>query len=452
VPRRNLIWILVVVLAATVATWLSFRRSATYVVTGEDGIAAVREAHRRIREDYVDEIDDRALQERAIQAMVDVLDDRSIYVPPSQASAFRRRMAGSNTGYGLHLARANGAVVIVAPAYASPAHRAGLLPGDRILAVDGRPIGELAADELGAILHDPARGGIELTVVGREAGETTVRLARKSFDVETVTGLYRAATGSWQHVADRDTGLVYVRIEEFVDTTAGDIQKALREAGEIKGVILDLRDNPGGVLSAAVATADLLLSSGPIVTVYARDRAPQSYTAQSRGTYPPFLLAVLVNKQTASAAEIVAGALKQNRRAVLIGQPTFGKSSVQTMVRLPDHMGQLSITTSRYAFGPPADDETAADAAARIVDEPIAPVVYVAVDAATHERLLRQRLVLALGPEAWPDVPNGPTTQPVGALPAYVRRHIERDPQLSVALRLLTTPGAAASILELDKP
>jgi len=403
-------------------------------------LQSVHEAYRLIRLQYLGEVTDRDLQQGAIEGMVGVLDGVSSYVPPGQMETFSDHMRGVIHGYGLKLEPTAEGVVVVAPLFGSPAQDAGILPGDRIVAVDDQDVADMSFDELLVLLTHPARDDVELSIVRAHRPLTPVRLDRRQFDIETVTGLCRDADQRWIYAIDPDHAFIYVRISEFVQATAEEFHQAFRGFSAAEAIILDLRDNPGGLLPPAVQIADLMLTDGPIVTVWSPRAAPRHYRARATGTTVTVPVVVLVDVNTASAAEIVAGALQANARAVLVGQPTRGKASVQTMYPLSDAMGQVNITTCRYALGDAADEPVARS---------VAPDVTVVVSAAQREELSRLRWVSALGPQAL-SVPDQPTTAETQAdVPEPdLDRQIAMDPQLSAALELLRTPGAVENLLQ----
>ncbi len=446
-PKRNLIWILIIVAIIVAATWLNYRQGGPDGSAPSRDFAAPRQAYRLITERYADDVDPRELQQQAIEGMVESLDGLSSYVPPSQVVDFRDHMEGVVHGYGLELADDAGQISVVAPVFGSPAHRAGLAPGDRIVTIDEAPTAGMGLRQIHQLLADPQRSPIRLTVV--RGGETLdpVVVRREEFEIASVNGFWRCADGCWSYAIDDQGPIVYIRVEEFVEQTVRQLQQALRQVPWARAIVLDLRDNPGGILPAAVGVADLLIADGPIVTVLSPRERPKAYVAHDKGTHGPIPLAVLVNGGTASAAEIVAGALKANRRAVLIGQPTRGKTSVQSMHLLPDNMGQINLTTARYVF---ASDGQIPDpiGAARAPGGPVRPHVLAEATSRQADDLRRQRLLRALGPDCWVTTDESlPATAPAGAVPDAVRQAVAQDSQLVKAIALLKTPGAVEALV-----
>jgi carboxyl-terminal processing protease len=295
----------------------------------------------RVRREYVDEVPAERLLDEAARGMVASLDPHSAYLDRREYEDVRRGAAGSYPGIGIEVVAEGDAIKVLRPIDDSPAWRAGIRAGDVILRIDDSPVrGDVAA----AIeqMRGPAGSLVRLTLrraAGREVVE--VALERTRVEMHSVSGM----------LLDDRHG--YLRIANFSETTPADFDGHVAElrklAPGLRGVVIDLRDNPGGVLEAAVAVADSMLESGIIVTATGR-------TAEARfrmDARPGQALAgvdvvVLVNRGSASAAEILAGALKDNGRARLLGARTYGKGSVQSVIPLSDGRA-LKITTSRYA-------------------------------------------------------------------------------------------------------
>ena len=299
------------------------------------------EVYERIKREYVDDVDDHALMEKAIRGMVAALDPHSAYLDSDEFEEIRLSTMGSYPGVGIEVLAEDSAVKILRPIDGSPAQQAGLLPGDLIVRIDGEDIG---ADMAGAIAK--MRGS---------AGSVVKLTIRRPPSADLVDYSLRRATVEVHSVAEQtlEPGYGYVRITTFSETTAEDLNHAIASlkrdnpAG-IKGLVLDLRNNPGGVLEAGVAVADAFLDEGVIVT--ADGRTPDArfrMDATPGDLIDGADLVVLVNGGTASASEIVAGALKDHGRAELIGHKTYGKGSVQTVMPL-SHGGAIKLTTSRY--------------------------------------------------------------------------------------------------------
>jgi carboxyl-terminal processing protease len=296
----------------------------------------------RVKRDYVDRVDDHQLIEAAIRGMVADLDPHSAFLGPEEFQEIRISTTGNYMGIGLEVSVENDQVVVVTPMDGSPAAAAGIRSGDLVISVDGMPVDVRDLDDTVARMR--GRPGSTVTVGIRRPGEEaplTFELVRTRIDVHSVRSeLLHGGYG-------------YARISHFSETTASDLSGALATLtaaadGGLKGLVLDLRNNPGGVLETAVEVADLFLDDGLIVS--AEGRMPDArfrVEANPGDVLDGAPLTVLVNGGSASASEIVAGALKDHRRATVVGTVTFGKGSVQTVMPLSEGRA-IKLTTSRY--------------------------------------------------------------------------------------------------------
>jgi carboxyl-terminal processing protease len=299
------------------------------------------EVYERIKRDYVDEVDDHALMEKAIRGMVAALDPHSAYLDSQEFDEIRLSTMGSYPGVGIEVVANEGMVKVLRPIDGSPAQRAGLRAGDQIVRIDGTDIG---ADLVGAIARlRGVSGSLVSLSVRREGNPQLLEFALRRAQVEVHSVLAQSL----------EPGFGYLRITTFSETTAQDVAQAISSLRRdnhtgLDGLVLDLRNNPGGVLEAGVAVANDFLNSGVIVTADGRTPESRFRMDAARGDLingAP--LVVLVNGGSASASEIVAGALKDHGRALLIGRKTYGKGSVQTVLPL-SHGGAVKLTTSRY--------------------------------------------------------------------------------------------------------
>lgn len=299
------------------------------------------EVYARIKRNYVDDVDDHALMEKAMRGMVAALDPHSAYLDSSEFDEIRVSTMGSYPGVGIEVAAGNGTVRIQKTIEGSPAQQAGLRAGDEIVRIDGAEIG---ADLAGAIAHMRGASGslVRLTVRRADSpGLLDYTLRRAQVQVHSVSA------------QTLEPGYGYLRITSFSETTVEEVKQAVlrlkrdNQAG-IKGLVIDLRNNPGGVLEAGVAVADDFLDSGVIVSADGRTPDARFVMEATPGDLIDGApLVVLVNAGSASASEIVAGALKDHGRALLIGRRTYGKGSVQTVMPLM-RGGAVKLTTSRY--------------------------------------------------------------------------------------------------------
>jgi carboxyl-terminal processing protease len=307
-------------------------------------LATFARALAHIENSYVGEVDQDALIEGAIRGMLKVLDPHSAYLDPKQLRLLESDTEGRFGGVGVEIDLSDGWLTVVRVMPQGPAARAGLLPGDRFLTIEGNSARDLPFDE--AIEKMRGEPGTQVHITLRRRGvpeAVAVTLTREIIAVEAVTA---------RVLPDR---VVYVQLREFQENTAADLRRVLDEAvertaaqGGVRGVLLDLRDNPGGLLSSAVLVADEFLSDGVIVSTRARGgKLLRENRATAGGTRPGWPLVLLVNGYSASASEIVAGALHDHKRAVLVGTRTFGKGSVQNVIDLPDGSA-LKLTTALY--------------------------------------------------------------------------------------------------------
>jgi len=294
-----------------------------------------------VRGGYVDEVKDETLVEGAINGMLTALDPHSNFLNAKNFTDMKVQTRGEFGGLGIEVSMENGLIKVVSPIDDTPAANAGLKPGDLITHLDGSPVQGLTLPEAVEKMRGPVNSDITLTVrrEGREPFE--VKLTRAIIKIRSVRS----------HLEGKNIG--YVRITSFNEQTDVNLNNAMKnlkqQAGnKLIGLVLDLRNNPGGLLDQAVAVSDAFLDRGEIVSTRGRrsDDA-QRYNARSGDIAAGLPIAVLINGGSASASEIVAGALQDHNRAVVIGTKSFGKGSVQTIIPLAGH-GAMRLTTARY--------------------------------------------------------------------------------------------------------
>lgn len=313
----------------------------------------------RVKRDYVEPIDDAELLESAIRGMVSDLDAHSQYLDASEYRDIRISTTGSYTGIGIEVDEVGGNVTVVTPIAGSPAARAGIRSGDQIVAVDGVSVEAAHLQDTISKLRGHAGSKVEITVLRDD----------KAIDYGLRRQIIRMASVHKEFLAP---SFAYVRISQFSEDTARELSRAVDELqdandGMLQGLVLDLRNNPGGVLDSAVDVADLFLDTGVIVTADGRSIDSCFTRSAHRGDIlDGASMVVIVNKGSASASEIVAGALQDHNRALIVGTETFGKGLVQTVVPLSKGRA-IKLTTSRY-FTPSGDS---------IHDVGIAPDVYI---------------------------------------------------------------------------
>ena len=330
--------------AALALCTASMPRAATETQTvGQLPLEELRtfaDVYNQIREGYVNEVDDSTLLEYAIQGMLTGLDPHSVYLTEDDFSDLKEGTSGEFSGLGLEVGMKDGYVTVIAPIDGSPAADADLQSGDVILKLDNVPIKGLSLGEAIDKMRGPKGSEIELTI-GRPGTSQpfTVTLKRDTIRMASVRERWL------------EPGYGYIRIAQFQLATGEDVARALdklQAKGPLKGLVLDLRNNPGGVLSASVDVAGLFLDGGPVV--YTEGRLPNSdmdFDAQPGDASDDTPLVVLINAGSASASEIVAGALQDRGRAVVMGSDSFGKGSVQTILPLSDSRA-VKLTTALY--------------------------------------------------------------------------------------------------------
>jgi carboxyl-terminal processing protease len=305
----------------------------------------------QVERNYVKDVSRRELMEAAIHGVLNKLDPYSNYISPEDIGRFKTSVENQFGGIGVQIGTENGQLKIISPLIGTPAYRAGLESGDLILEVDGKSTEDIPIDE--AVKRLKGEAGTKVTLTVRHLGspnKETVTITRELVHVETVLSDRRKVDDSWDFMFDRDKHIGYVRISAFSRDTAQDLKKALVELQNdgIKGLILDLRFNPGGLLTSAIEVSDLFVTKGRIVSTKGRNTAERVWEAQADGTFDGFKMAVLVNHYSASASEIVSACLQDNQRAVVIGERTWGKGSVQNVIELEGGKSALKLTTASY--------------------------------------------------------------------------------------------------------
>jgi carboxyl-terminal processing protease len=298
------------------------------------------EALDRIRMAYVEEVDDKTLLENAIRGMLSGLDPHSAYVIENDFDTLQENTTGEFGGLGIEVGRENGYIKVISPIDDTPADKAGIEAGDLIIQIDGRPTRQILPQEAADLMR--GEPGSEVTI-------TVAREGQEPFDL-TVTREIIAITSVRSRMLE--PGYAYLRISQFRVNTSNELEEEIEELyaenDEIKGLVLDLRNNPGGVLQASVGVVDAFIDQGRIVYTEGRiegnDMEFMATTNTVAGDVP---LVILINNGSASASEIVAGALQDHARAIVMGTRSFGKGSVQTVMPLGEQRA-IKLTTSLY--------------------------------------------------------------------------------------------------------
>ena len=295
------------------------------------------------------------LRDGAIKGMVEALDDPyTVYVPASEARNFNKDLTGEYVGIGAQIDKRDGWLTIVSPLEDSPAFRAGILANDRVKAIDGILTRDITAEKCIELLLGTPGTPVKLTIE-RDGNEFDLTINRERIKTRAIKGVHRdpANPEAWTFFIDHDAKIGYVRITQFTPGCANELAAALEtmgaSKGELKGLVLDVRFNPGGLLNEAEAIADLFLKEGIIVSTRGRAFEERITRAREPGTLPAFPIAVLINEQAASASEVLSGALVENNAAITVGTRTFGKGTVQSLHEIVGGKGaELKITEQGY--------------------------------------------------------------------------------------------------------
>ncbi len=297
-----------------------------------------------VERNYVKDVTQSDLINGALKGMLQGLDPHSTFMTSDEYKEMQETTSGEFFGVGIEISLENGQVIVVTPIEDTPAFRAGLQPGDVILSIDGQPAQELSLQEVVSRIRGAKGSEVELTILHSNAKTPqTVRITRDAIPLISVKS------------KQLEDGYYWVRLTRFSERTTEELKEALKQAqkeskaaGGIKGIVLDLRNNPGGLLDQAVSVSDTFLDNGTIVSIKGRDDGAQrTYSARKQADDIDVPMVVLVNAGSASASEIVAGALRDQKRAPILGERSFGKGSVQNIIPLADGSG-LKLTVALY--------------------------------------------------------------------------------------------------------
>lgn len=304
-----------------------------------DNLRQFSEVYSLVEENYAEPVNpDKAIYNGAIPGMLHVLDPHSNFFDPKSYSALREEQSGKYYGVGMQIAPRNNKIIVIAPFVGTPAYKVGLRPGDVIMAVDGKTTDNLSVSDVADMLKGPKGTNVHISVLREDNNKplefNVVRdeIPRNSVDLRFFI----------------KPGIGYMHISAFNETTEQEVEDALQQFGDLKGLVLDLRGNPGGLLNEGVGVADKFLKRGQVIVSHRGRSSPEKTYRASHGNggkdYP---LVVLVNRGTASAAEIVSGAIQDHDRGLIVGEVTFGKGLVQTVYPLSENTG-LALTTAKY--------------------------------------------------------------------------------------------------------
>lgn len=389
------------------------------------------------------ELPERVLIHEMAEGATGALDDFSSVIWPQQVPSLNRSIQGNFFGVGIQLSRRDGRLVVISPLLNTPAHDAGIKAGDIIAEVDGQDASTWSLDKAVGEITGPE--GTKVTLGIERRGEPELieyQITRARIEIESIRGWQHTDTGEWDYLIDSEDRIGYVRLTQFIRETANHLDEAIEDmqkTGPIDGLILDLRHNPGGLLASATDVADRFVEEGPLVfTINADGQHVDERLAQRHRTYQPFPVVVLINESSASGSEIVAGALQDHGRAVIVGTRSFGKGSVQDVDPLPGG-AFLKLTKQQYKLPQgriidrqPHDDTWGIDPdlAIEMTDRQIADAIEFRQDV----DVLREGEDDDERPRAQQILDDG------------------LDPQLEAALLVLKTRRAARQIAQLEMP
>ena len=344
-PRRNLFILFVVTLASV----LCYQRvqKTPYGRVFADALA-------RISDTSLEPVKEPQLFEGAMDGMLHQLDEHSVYFPPDEVEGFDESLNLQFAGIGIKIDvdRETRQLRVLSPLADTPASRAGIVAGDLILGIDGATTVGMSRGYASNLLRGEAGKPVVLLIRHEHAdAPKEITLVREVIQIQSVLGDTQDAEGHWNFFLEGRDRIGYVRVSSFTDKTVDELRQAVArlQSEGMRGLVLDLRDNPGGYLDAGIGVCNLFVKSGAIVSTRRRDgRVSKSYSADGLAPFTDFPIAVLVNQETASAAEIVAACLQDNRRAAVVGQRTYGKGTVQEVIYLEQDCGAMKLTTASY--------------------------------------------------------------------------------------------------------
>ncbi|HEY1784542.1 MAG TPA: S41 family peptidase [Pirellulales bacterium] len=305
----------------------------------------------QVERNYVKPVSRRELMEAAIEGVLSKLDPYSSYISRDEIGRFKSTVESQFGGIGIDIVRDSDPLQVAGPRLGTPAYRANMQSGDKILEIDGQSTSGLSNDECVRRLRGDVGTSVNLLVQHPGADKPeTVTLKREIIHVDTVLGDHRHLDDSWDFMLDADQHIGYIRITAFSRDTAHDLSRAMQdlESRGLKGLVIDLRFNPGGLLSSAIEISDMFVSEGRIVSTQGRNTPERAWDAEKTGTFEGFPIVILVNRYSASASEIVAACLQDHHRAIIVGERTWGKGSVQNVIEMDNGHSALKLTTASY--------------------------------------------------------------------------------------------------------
>ena len=304
----------------------------------------------QVEKNYVQPVDRRELLEAAIRGMLTKLDPHSSYISPAELDRFKTSVENEFGGIGVTVAQEGGQLTVVSPILGSPAYKSGIRGGDWLTEIDGQATTGWSIDEAVRRVKGKIGTTVKVTVKRPDGKTESLDVPRELVRVDSVLGDRRKADDTWNYFLNEEKKIGYIRITNFSRHTADELRTALGDLSRegLAGLILDLRYNPGGLLTAAIEVTDLLVPEGRIVSTEGRAGPLRVWDARKEGTFEGFPIAVLVNRTSASASEIVTACLQDHHLATIVGQRTWGKGSVQNVIELEEGRSALKLTTAGY--------------------------------------------------------------------------------------------------------
>jgi carboxyl-terminal processing protease len=341
---------LLVVVLTLIGNVVAFAWLSPYGNLGE--LSPLAEARKHIHDRFVGEVDDQELIDAALRGMADALGDQNTqYFSAEELNAFNEHVGGQFTGIGAEIDIYENRLRIVSPLDNSPAWNSGVLPGDIVLEIDGKDT--YGVDIYEAMRQLKGKAGTDVTIkVRHRTGEVqTITITRDTIKVDSVRGYRRNPGNGYDYMLDAQRKIAYLRMTQFGDTSLQEVRDTLErlKSQGMRALILDLRNNGGGLLDGAAGISDLFLTGGKtIVSTKGKGTATETLVSSDDTMLPDLPLVVLINENSASASEIVAGAMIDNDRALLVGSRTYGKGSVQQLLPLADQTAAIKLTTAYW--------------------------------------------------------------------------------------------------------
>jgi carboxyl-terminal processing protease len=361
-PRRNLAWLLGVVAVAFFGFAVSHSAPSREKDRDYELVNLVVDVLHQVRHKYVNDVDperERKLVEDMINGGLERLDPHSQYINPHDYKQFTKTSKGKFGGVGIQVGydRQNrGALTVISPMPGTPAYDAGILAGDLVVKIDGRATESMRLSEAVDLIQGDPGQKVTLTVLHEGSKEPVdIDIVRAEIQVQAVMGDRRKADDpkDWDYFIDKENKIGYIRLTAFSETAAQELKDVLAQLQKdgVRGLVLDLRNNPGGLLRSAVEVCNFFINDGKIVSTKGRNHKDEVYEAKAANMMLPAEkcpVAILINRYSASASEIVSACLQDHERAVIVGERSYGKGSVQNVIEMENHTAALKLTTASY--------------------------------------------------------------------------------------------------------